>query len=151
MKDARSSAARCGRRGRWFLAVPPARILNAAVTAAPVSSCGAPRSWASARSRSPPAAPQEETGAGHAGTRASPTRSGSRSYATISKTHTLSSRYETFGPHAALRIAATLEFVHTPKHGSWLTIAEIDLAALGPQGLARRIADQATLATQVAV
>jgi len=65
-------------------------------------------------------------------------------------THTLSSLYETFAPCEALRIAEKLELVYTPKHGSWLNIAEIELAALGQQCLDRRIADHATLTAQVA-
>jgi len=65
-------------------------------------------------------------------------------------THTLSALYETFPPSEALRIAEKLELVYTPKHGSWLNIAEIELAALGQQCLDRRIADQATLTTEVA-
>jgi hypothetical protein len=65
-------------------------------------------------------------------------------------THTLSSLYITFAPAEALRIAEKLQLVYTPKHGSWLNIAEIELSALGQQCLDRRIADQATLTTEVA-
>lgn len=65
-------------------------------------------------------------------------------------THTLSALYETFPPSEALRIAEKLELVYTPKHGSWLNIAEIELAALGQQCLDRRIADAATLTREVA-
>jgi len=64
-------------------------------------------------------------------------------------THTLSSLYETFPPADALRIAEHLELVSTPKHGSWLNIAEIELSALGQQCLDRRIPDQATLTREV--
>lgn len=65
-------------------------------------------------------------------------------------THTLSSLYETFAPAEALRIAEKLDLVSTPKHGSWLNIAEIELSALGQQCLDRRIPDQVTLTTEVA-
>ncbi len=43
-----------------------------------------------------------------------------------------------------------LEVHYTPKHGSWLNIAEIELSALGRQCLARRLPDQATLTAEVA-
>lgn len=65
-------------------------------------------------------------------------------------THTLGSRYETFPPAEALRIAEKPDLVCTPKHGSWLNTAEIELGASGQQCLDRRIADQATPATEVA-
>jgi hypothetical protein len=56
-------------------------------------------------------------------------------------THTLGSLYEAFEPVKARRLAARLEIHHTPKHGSWLNIAEIELAALTRQCLDRRIED----------
>jgi hypothetical protein len=56
-------------------------------------------------------------------------------------THTLGSLYEAFEPVTARRLAARLEIHHTPKHGSWLNIAEIELAALTRQCLDRRIED----------
>jgi hypothetical protein len=56
-------------------------------------------------------------------------------------THTLGSLYEAFEPVKARSLAARLEIHHTPKHGSWLNIAEIELAALTRQCLDRRIAD----------
>jgi len=65
-------------------------------------------------------------------------------------THTPGSLYEAFPPEEAHRIREKLEFHYTPKHGSWLNIAEIELSALGTQCLDRRIADQATLASEVA-
>ena len=65
-------------------------------------------------------------------------------------THTRAALYETFAPQEALRIAEKLEFHYTPKHGSWLNIAEIELSALGNQCLDRRIPDQETLAREVA-
>ena len=65
-------------------------------------------------------------------------------------THTPASLYEGFAPDEAKRIAAMLEIHYTPKHGSWLNMAEIELSALGRQCLSRRIARQATLAEQAA-
>ena len=56
-------------------------------------------------------------------------------------THGPASLYEAFPPAEAKRIADKLEIHHTPKHGSWLNMAEIELAALGRQCLDRRIAD----------
>jgi DDE superfamily endonuclease len=55
-------------------------------------------------------------------------------------THTLASLYRAFGPAEALRIANKLEVVHTPKHGSWLNVAEPELSVLDRQCLDRRIA-----------
>ena len=54
-------------------------------------------------------------------------------------THSISSLYETFEPETALRLAKRLEIHHTPKHGSWLNIAEIELSAMTIQCLDRRI------------
>lgn len=54
-------------------------------------------------------------------------------------THTLGSLYEAFAPAEARRVARRLEIHHTPKHGSWLNIAENELSALSRQCLARRI------------
>ena len=55
-------------------------------------------------------------------------------------THDITSLYEAFKPEEALRLAKRLEIHHTPKHGSWLDIAEIELSALGNQCLnGRRI------------
>ena len=47
-------------------------------------------------------------------------------------THALASLYEAFPPAQARRLAERIELHHTPKHGSWLNMAEIELAALGP-------------------
>ena len=60
-------------------------------------------------------------------------------------THQLPSLYEAFEPEEALRIAQRLEIHHTPKHGSWLNMAEIELGVLAGQCLNRRIPDQETL------
>jgi hypothetical protein len=56
--------------------------------------------------------------------------------------------YERFSPQEAKRIADKLEWHYTPEHGSWLNMAEIELAALDGQCLDRRIADQETLASE---
>jgi transposase len=63
-------------------------------------------------------------------------------------THKLGSLYETFAPAEARRIAAKLEIHYTPKHGSWLNIAEIELSVLERQSLRRRIPDLASLARE---
>jgi hypothetical protein len=65
-------------------------------------------------------------------------------------THSLASLYEAFEPAEAKRIADKLEIHYTPKHGSWLNMAEIELSVLGRQCLDRRIADKATLVSEVA-
>jgi hypothetical protein len=57
------------------------------------------------------------------------------------KTHGLGSLYEAFPPEQARRLASRLESHHTPKHGSWLNIAEIELSALTRQGLDRQLPD----------
>ncbi len=65
-------------------------------------------------------------------------------------THTGSSLYEAFEPEEAKRIFDKLEIHHTPKHGSWLNVAEIELSHLSRQCLDRRIPDQETLIKEVA-
>lgn len=65
-------------------------------------------------------------------------------------THRLSSLYTTFPAPEAHRIARTLELRFTPKHGSWLNMAELDLAVLARQCLDRRIPDHRTLEQEVA-
>ena len=60
-------------------------------------------------------------------------------------THRLSSLYQAFEPAEARRIAQKLEIHYTPKHGSWLNMAEIELGVLARQCLDRRIPDQQTL------
>ena len=59
--------------------------------------------------------------------------------------HRVASLYEAFPPATARRLAKRLEIHHTPKHGSWLNIAENELSALTRQCLDRRIPDQETL------
>jgi hypothetical protein len=56
-------------------------------------------------------------------------------------THGISSLYEAFVPEKAFRLAQRLEIHYTPKHGSWLNIAEIELSALGRQCLGKRRID----------
>jgi hypothetical protein len=65
-------------------------------------------------------------------------------------THNVASLYETFEPKEARRLAERLEIHYTPKHGSWLNMAEIELSALKGQCLDRRIADMATMQAEVA-
>ena len=64
-------------------------------------------------------------------------------------THKLGSLYEAFAPEEARRIAQRLEIHYTPKHGSWLNIAEIEIGVLSRQCLNRRIPDQKTLKREV--
>ena len=64
-------------------------------------------------------------------------------------THTIGSLYEAFPPEEARRIAEKLELHYTPKHGSWLNVAEIELRVLTVQCLRRRIADASTLRREV--
>jgi hypothetical protein len=56
-------------------------------------------------------------------------------------THGIASLYAAYPPEEALRLAQRLEIHYTPKHGSWLNIAEIELSALTTQCLDRRFAD----------
>ena len=65
-------------------------------------------------------------------------------------THNLASLYEAFEPEEARRLARRLEIHHTPKHGSWLNIAEIELSALKIQCLDRRIPEIGKLRSEVA-
>jgi len=65
-------------------------------------------------------------------------------------THSPASLYEAFPAEEAKRLADRLEIHRTPKHGSWLNMAEIELSALGRQCLSRRIAHQDTLKRQIA-
>jgi len=64
-------------------------------------------------------------------------------------THSIASLYETFEPKEAMRLAQRLDIHYTPKHGSWLNIAEIELSVLKGQCLDRRIPDMATMQDQV--
>jgi hypothetical protein len=64
-------------------------------------------------------------------------------------THKLASLYEAFPPDQARRIAERIEVHHTPKHGSWLNVAEIELSVLSRQCLDRRIGSVAELVNEV--
>ena len=65
-------------------------------------------------------------------------------------THALASLYEAFPPEQARRLAERFEVHYTPKHGSWLNVAEIELSVLSRQCLDRRIGDRGTLCREVA-
>ena len=65
-------------------------------------------------------------------------------------THNIASLYKTFEPPEARRIARRLEFHHTPKHGSWLDMAEIEFSVFARQCLNRRIPDELTLKRECA-
>lgn len=64
-------------------------------------------------------------------------------------THSPASLYEAFPPAEAARIKARFEFHFTPRHGSWLNIAEIELSVLGRTCLARRIPERTSLAEEL--
>lgn len=63
-------------------------------------------------------------------------------------THRIAALYETFEPAEARRIARRLELHYTPKHGSWLNMAELELSVFDRQCWDRRIGDRATLACE---
>ena len=65
-------------------------------------------------------------------------------------THKPASLYEAFPPQEAKRIWDRFEFIYTPKHGSWLNMAEIELHVLTRQCLNRRIGDMDTMIQEVA-
>jgi hypothetical protein len=65
-------------------------------------------------------------------------------------THHIASLYEAFPPEQAHRLARRLEVHHTPRNGSWLNVAEIELSVLSEQCLRRRIPDVATLDAELA-
>jgi hypothetical protein len=65
-------------------------------------------------------------------------------------THSPASLYEAFPPEEARRLADKLELHYTPKHGSWLNMAELELSALQRQCLDRRLGDRATVEREVA-
>jgi hypothetical protein len=64
-------------------------------------------------------------------------------------THSPAGLYEAFEPAEARRLMEKLKIVHTPKHGSWLNVAEVELAVLERQSIGRRVADMETLKTRV--
>jgi transposase len=65
-------------------------------------------------------------------------------------THSIAALYATFEAAEAHRLARKLEIHFTPKHGSWLNMAEIELSILGRQCLDRRIADMSEMTSEVA-
>jgi len=65
-------------------------------------------------------------------------------------THSPASLYEAFPPAEARRLVERFEWHYTPKHGSWLDMAESELGVLSSQCLSRRIPDKQTLQTEVA-
>src|SRR5262249_11452951 len=65
-------------------------------------------------------------------------------------THSIGSLYETFSPQETWRIAQKLEIHYTPKHGSWLNMAEIELSILERQCLRERMEDKPTLKREAA-
>lgn len=64
-------------------------------------------------------------------------------------THSPASLYEAFEPAEARRLIERIEIVHTPKHGSWLNVAEIELAVLEKQSIGGRVPDASKLTTRV--
>jgi len=64
-------------------------------------------------------------------------------------THKTASLYQAFAPAEAMRLASRLEIHYTPKHGSWLNMAEIELGVLGKQCLDRRIESPEELVREV--
>jgi hypothetical protein len=65
-------------------------------------------------------------------------------------THDGASLYETFRPTEARRILDRIEFHYTPKHGSWVNMAETEISIMNSQCLDRRLEDQALIAREVA-
>ena len=65
-------------------------------------------------------------------------------------THRPTSLYETFEPKEARRVIQRLEFHYTPKHGSWLNMAEIEFSVFINQCLNRRIEDEGSLKREIA-
>ena len=64
-------------------------------------------------------------------------------------THRLSCLYEAFAPTEARRLIEKIEVVHTPKHGSWLNMAECELSVLEKQCLGERVADEKALRARI--
>jgi len=64
-------------------------------------------------------------------------------------THSAASLYEAFAPEEARRLAERFEFHYTPKHGSWLNMAEIEFSILGRQCLSRRIDNEDELRREI--
>jgi transposase len=66
-------------------------------------------------------------------------------------THSPAALYQTFPPAEARRLVKRLEFHYTPKHGSWLNMAELEFAILSRQCLGRRLPDQTVLQREITV
>lgn len=66
-------------------------------------------------------------------------------------THTAGSLYEAFDPKTARRLYEKLEIHYTPKHGSWLNMAEIELSALSRECLDRRLPDKETYEKEITI
>ena len=66
-------------------------------------------------------------------------------------THRMSCLYEAFAPCEARRIIEKIEVIHTPKHGSWLNMAECELSVLEKQCLGERIGDEKSLRDRVSI
>ena len=64
-------------------------------------------------------------------------------------THSPASLYEAFEPAEARRLFEKLQMVHTPKHGSWLNVAEVELAVLEKQSIGGRVPDRESLQQRV--
>jgi hypothetical protein len=64
-------------------------------------------------------------------------------------THSPASLYAAFPPAEAHRLTAKVEIHHTPKHGSWLNMAELELSVLQRQCLKQRVADRAAMEREV--
>ena len=64
-------------------------------------------------------------------------------------THSLASLYEAFAPSEARRLAERFEIHYTPKHGSWLNMAEIEIGVMSRQCLSRRISTRDEMAYQI--
>lgn len=64
-------------------------------------------------------------------------------------THSGASLYKAFAPEHARRLLNKLEFVYTPKHGSWLNMAECEFSVLSRQCLARRLPDSVSVANEI--
>jgi hypothetical protein len=65
-------------------------------------------------------------------------------------THDGASLYEAFSPEEARRLLDRIEFHYTPKHGSWLNMAETEISIMGSQCLDRRLESQDRMAEEVA-
>ena len=66
-------------------------------------------------------------------------------------THSLASLYEAYEPETARRLAERFEIHYTPKHGSWLTVAEIEIGVMSRQCLKRRIASKSEMIRELNV